>query len=490
MGEALYRKYRSKSLNEVVGQRHITDTLSRALTSGRVSHAYLFTGPRGVGKTSIARILAHEINGVAYDGSNYLDIIEIDAASNRRIDEIRELRDKVHIAPAQSKYKVYIIDEVHMLTKEAFNALLKTLEEPPAHAVFILATTEAHKLPETITSRTQRFRFLPISVEDISGHLRTIAKYENIQVSDEALHLIARHAGGSFRDSISMLDQAASLADAIEETDVRTLIGLPPEAAIEQLAIVASSGDAHKILVKLDTLYGDGYQPALIAKQLLVHVRNSLHDGKSVLSDQLLDNLQRLERVGAANDQKTALDIALLHFSPVSSLTIHATPITKPTELATPLPDANSSTKNSPEKVSAAPLEVEQSESQEVIINEKGESEPLPLWSQIMKEVKSKHPTMYSALRMARTEQQADEITLVFQFAFHQKRIDEPKNKKILVDIASKIYEQPLKISTTVQTEEQNISTKKQTTQHTEHKTKSGIETITNIFGGAEVLES
>lgn len=164
MGQALYRKYRSKSLSEIVGQQHIISTLQNALKQGRISHAYLFTGPHGVGKTSIARILAHEVNQLPYsEDTPHIDIIEIDAASNRRIDEIRDLRDKVHIAPTSAKYKVYIIDEVHMLTKEAFNALLKTLEEPPAHVIFILATTEAHKLPETIISRTQQFNFRPIS---------------------------------------------------------------------------------------------------------------------------------------------------------------------------------------------------------------------------------------------------------------------------------------------------------------------------------------
>ena len=163
MGKALYRKYRSKSLDQIVGQSHITTTLANSLKSGSISHAYLFTGPRGTGKTSIARILAHEVNGLPYDDdANHLDIIEIDAASNRRIDEIRELRERVHSAPTSAKYKVYIIDEVHMLTKEAFNALLKTLEEPPAHVIFILATTEAHKLPETIISRTQRLTFKPV----------------------------------------------------------------------------------------------------------------------------------------------------------------------------------------------------------------------------------------------------------------------------------------------------------------------------------------
>ena len=167
MSKALYRKYRSKKLSEVVGQKHITTVLENALKQGKIAHAYLFTGPRGVGKTSIARILAHEINNLPYsEEDNHPDIIEIDAASNNGVDDIRQLRDNVQVAPFSAKYRVYIIDEVHMLSKAAFNALLKTLEEPPEHAVFILATTDAHKLPATIISRTQRFVFRFISKED------------------------------------------------------------------------------------------------------------------------------------------------------------------------------------------------------------------------------------------------------------------------------------------------------------------------------------
>jgi DNA polymerase-3 subunit gamma/tau len=179
MGQALYRKYRSKSLDEIVGQSHITDMLARAIKADKVAHGYLLTGPRGVGKTSIARILAHEINQLPYtDESVHLDIIEIDAASNNSVEDIRDLRDKVQIAPTSAKRKVYIIDEVHMLSKPAFNALLKTLEEPPEHVVFILATTDVDKLPATIISRVQRFNFRLIHPKDTtSSHGESVSEW-------------------------------------------------------------------------------------------------------------------------------------------------------------------------------------------------------------------------------------------------------------------------------------------------------------------------
>ncbi|HEX4662392.1 MAG TPA: DNA polymerase III subunit gamma/tau, partial [Candidatus Saccharimonadales bacterium] len=232
MGQALYRTYRSKSLATVIGQEHVTEVLARAIAAGRISHAYLLTGPRGVGKTSVARILAHEINKLPYtDESTHLDIIEIDAASNRRIDDIRDLREKVHIAPTSAAYKVFIIDEVHMLTSESFNALLKVLEEPPAHVVFILATTELHKLPATIVSRTQRFTFRPISIDKIVAHLKDIAEKEKIEIDDEALQLIAQHGDGSFRDSISLLDQLGNNgATKVTATTVEAMLGLAPKA--------------------------------------------------------------------------------------------------------------------------------------------------------------------------------------------------------------------------------------------------------------------
>ena len=242
MAEVFYRKWRPKSLSEVVGQEAITKTLRQAVAQGRIAHAYLFCGTRGTGKTSTARILAKAINCLSpRDGepdnechicigineSRALDLIEIDAASNRGIDDIRELSDKVRFSPNESRYKIYIIDEVHMLTEPAFNALLKTLEEPPAHAVFILATTEAHKVPLTIISRCQRYDFRRIPIEQMVSKLADISAQEGIEISDDALHLVSRMANGGLRDAENLLEQVVvSYGSPISEDDVRQLLGL------------------------------------------------------------------------------------------------------------------------------------------------------------------------------------------------------------------------------------------------------------------------
>ena len=289
MGQALYRKYRSRSLTEIVGQEHVTTTLANAIKSGRVSHAYLLSGPRGVGKTSIARILAHEINGLPYGDEAHLDIIEIDAASNRRIDEIRDLRERVNTAPAHAKYKVYIIDEVHMLSSAAFNAFLKTLEEPPKYAIFILATTEKHKILPTILSRCQIFNFKRIQIKDMVEHLKKIAVRENVEAEEEALHLIAEKADGGLRDCLSLFDQMVSFcngrityAKAVENLNI---LDKDYYFRITESILNQNIGE---VLNLFDEILNKGFEGQLFLNGLSEHFRN-LMVCKDASTVQLLD---------------------------------------------------------------------------------------------------------------------------------------------------------------------------------------------------------
>ncbi len=309
MGKALYRTHRSRKLSEIVGQEHVTTLLANAISQQRIAHAYLFTGPRGVGKTSIARILAHEINGLDYsDNAQHLDIIEIDAASNNSVDDIRELRDKVMIAPTSAKYKIYIIDEVHMLSKQAFNALLKTLEEPPAHAIFMLATTDVDKLPDTIISRTQRYTFRRASIENLMKNLRRVADAEKINVKDPALEVIAHQADGSYRDSLTLLDQLASLAGDSEVTTemIESSLGLAPRDRAIQLLDAITAGDNTDIIAILRELESTGIDALSIAKQLI-----QLIVERTSTQPELLSFINPLADVATSNYPNASLLAAL-----------------------------------------------------------------------------------------------------------------------------------------------------------------------------------
>lgn len=294
MAIALYRKYRSRRLDDIVGQEHVTDVLRRAIDTDRVAHAYLFTGPRGVGKTSIARILAHEINDLPYDDeSSHLDIIEIDAASNNGVDDIRDLREKVQLAPSSAKKKVYIIDEVHMLSKAAFNALLKTLEEPPEHVVFILATTDVDKLPATIVSRTQRHSFRRASIDNLVKNLSRIAKKESLLVTKDALRLIAEHSDGSYRDSVSLLDQLANTVEPnqkVTSDSIEHTLGLAPGDIIDQLIGALDAHDFDEIVSLTRQTLDRGILSAIIAGQLVARITGdpATHSGLLSYVDQLI----------------------------------------------------------------------------------------------------------------------------------------------------------------------------------------------------------
>jgi DNA polymerase-3 subunit gamma/tau len=291
--QALYRQWRPRTFAEVVGQEHITRTLLNALRNHRLVHAYLFCGPRGTGKTSTAKILAKAVNCQSplegepcnecpncrrINAGNSLDVLEIDAASNRGIDEIRELIEKIPLGPVEGRYKVYIIDEVHMLTQEAFNALLKTLEEPPAHALFILATTEPRKVLPTILSRCQRFDFRPLAAAAISGRLQQVAAANNVQIEPAALSLLARKAAGGLRDALSLLDQIISTGDQeiITAEQVAATLGTARLDTLLAITDALAAGDGANMLRLVDTALQAGVEPQRLLEDLLEHTRNLL----------------------------------------------------------------------------------------------------------------------------------------------------------------------------------------------------------------------
>ena len=284
---ALYRTWRPQDFDALVGQDHIKTALTNALEMGKIAHAYLFTGPRGTGKTSTARILAKALNcekGTTAHPCNVcencrqitegssMDVIEIDAASNRGIDQIRQLRERVAFAPVNSRYKVYIIDEVHMITTDAFNALLKTLEEPPEHVVFILATTEPHKIPATIHSRCQRYDFHRVTVDDITEHLKKVAAGSGIEADNDALHLMAIQADGGMRDAVSLLDQCGVMDKHVTAQTVRQVLGIVGRESLQQMVTLIGKNDLSGALESLNTLSAQGKD----IKQVLLEVTEYL----------------------------------------------------------------------------------------------------------------------------------------------------------------------------------------------------------------------
>lgn len=428
MGQALYRKYRSRSLDELVGQEHITRTLAQAVKAGRISHAYLFTGPRGVGKTSVARILAHEINSLPYSDSPQLDIIEIDAASNRRIDDIRDLRDKVFIAPVSAKYKVYIIDEVHMLTGESFNALLKTLEEPPEHVVFILATTESHKLPATIISRTQRYAFRPGSREAVSKHLRSIAEKEDIKITDDALQLIADHGDGSFRDSVSLLDQAANVTEGeITAEDIANTLGLAPSEQLQNLIEALNKNDRTQIAELLNKLSSRGTNTSAIVAQLGKVLAEVAPSNPHLYK--VIDNLLDVPR--AYNPELKLLTVLMLACEPTPSQTAAQKSAPALATAQPPVVIAEAPAKPQPKKlVKKEEIEIPKSDKPLASL---GPDE----WHRVLAAIRKTSPPLYSVVKQAQPEfdPASQKLVLKFKYQLHRKKIDDVKAKSALASV-------------------------------------------------------
>lgn len=428
MARALYRTHRSRSLDEIVGQEHITDLLKQALSKGTISHAYLLTGPRGTGKTSIARIIAHEVNGLPYSDDPHLDIIEIDAASNRRIDDIRELRDKVRIAPVSAKYKVYIIDEVHMLTTESFNALLKTLEEPPEHVIFILATTEVHKVPNTILSRTQRFQLRPVAEDIIATHLRTIADKEDIKADDDALRLIARHGNGSFRDSISLLDQLSASGVPVTNETVETTLGLVPAEAMDELVAALLAHKTKQLLTHLKTFRDQGVSAIVLCDQLIqvLAARADEHPA-------LYDLLDRLLEVARAQNPHIKLTATLVAFCETHKPRIAAAKVIAPvlsatisTPISTPAPTTAKQ---------ASPIHPQHKPSSTPIAHT-GDFD----WDTILTTAKKHNAPLGSVLSRASAIYADGTLTLNFTYALHRKKLEQAQYHSQLTALISDVY--------------------------------------------------
>ena len=332
MYQVLYRKWRPKTFEDVAGQEHITTTLKNEIIENRLNHAYLFTGSRGTGKTTCAKILAKAANCLSpkngspcgeceicrgIENGSVLDVVEMDAASNRNIDDIRDIIDEVQFKPNRARYRVYIVDEVHMLTVQAFNALLKTLEEPPEHVIFILATTEVHKLPQTILSRCQRFDFHRIPPQDIADRILFVAGQENVTLSDGAAMLIAGVADGALRDALSLLDRCIAISDNIDEKVVRQAAGLADKKYLYELSACIINKNTARAMEYIDRLYGESKDMARLCDELVAHFRalmliKSVRNPRNILvmSDSEFEQAQTL-----CDYLSTELEMALVKLS-------------------------------------------------------------------------------------------------------------------------------------------------------------------------------
>ncbi len=476
---ALYRDYRPQKFADIVGQQHITHTLQNAVLSGRISHAYLFCGPRGTGKTTTAKVLAKTLNCLDRSGKEpcnkcanctattdgtSVDVIEIDAASNRGIEDIRDLREKVKYSPTHGKYRIYIIDEVHMLTAEAFNALLKTLEEPPAHVIFVLATTEPQKVPVTILSRCQRFEFHRINVGDMIKRLKTVAESAGLKIEDQALILISRAAEGGLRDALSILDQSSVFGNnTITADDIHNLLGTVREDVLSMMARYLADHNAGEALKLVNELYQQGKDMRLFVRELNSYLRAIMlsliskditeeHQRANIQADaekfnaafiaECLEILARLEYdMKWSSQPRLLLELALVKITAVEKDDIKADRLVQTDEQ-----DRDwQSEKKQQEKLPSATGTKEQTLNEaNTEISAENVQNIDNAWNDILERVKRLKPSVYGVFREAKAVHAADHtMTIGFKpqhSNFHKMRAEQSDNKKIFEQAVSEVY--------------------------------------------------
>ena len=497
--QVFYRKWRPQSLAEVVGQEQVTQTLGNALNSGRVSHAYLFCGPRGTGKTTTGRILAKAVNCLtngkgepcntcpmcqAISEGRALDVIEIDAASNRGIDEIRDLREKVNYAPNQARYKVYIIDEVHMLTKEASNALLKTLEEPPPHVIFILATTEAHKVLPTISSRCQRFDFRRISQTDIVSKLTRICSQEGIHMEPEALRLIAKSATGSLRDAENLLEQLTTYyGSEVGLQQVQAILGTTGDWRVKEVVKHIINNDISAGIMTINSVNNDGLDLRQFNRELVEYLRGLLliKTGSDEAIDFTAEDIAELKALAAKASlaqilkavklfgqlelgfdnystlplELALVDCALTPEEEKGSLAVEAEPeFRQPITAAPPQPTAKPEPTNIPTPTPKATITPPEpgSEIEQMRLN----------WRQVIEQApeNTKRTPAIAILRSAGVKPVAmedDTIILAFRYPYHKEQIEKPENQQIAEKIIANFLGRPCHVRCIYEPEDNHL---------------------------------
>ncbi|HRY82271.1 MAG TPA: DNA polymerase III subunit gamma/tau [Candidatus Moranbacteria bacterium] len=535
MSETLYRKYRPKNFAEIIGQAHIVRTLSNSIKNERVGHAYLFTGPRGTGKTSIARILAKTINctnlkdaiscekcescKIITSGKS-LDIIEIDAASNTGVDNIRELRETVALSNASLKYKVYIIDEVHMLSTGAFNALLKTLEEPPAHVVFILATTEIHKVPQTILSRCQRFDFVRLPIQNIIEKLTLITKSEKVKIEKEALEMIAISAEGGMRDAESMLGQIISLEDKnITVSEVEEILGTADKKTAETTAEMILEKNSSGAIAKVNELLENGYDLEVFNKSLINYLRQLMiikidpalkKYFSSEMTSERLEKMAELSKKAELSQIISAINLFLEAQSKISSFILPQLPLeiaiikatnTFPEEIRSENDEEISKIKTQISKPQLKNQNLEEKDNNLAIeqfnnikTEEKNETvENIDMstvrsnWLKLLIDIRPFNHSLSALLSNCQpTKTEGNIITLGTPYSFYCERLNDKNNRLTVEEVFSKILKSQIKIRIEI---DKNLVLKKEEEPPKKSEQNSLLTDALKIMGGKVVEE-